>query len=52
MRSVPLRSPDVFASATNSAVPLPVTSGLVTRSHETSLDALHLQPGTADTATL
>src|SRR5918999_4447902 len=50
--SVPLRSPAVFTSATNSALPLPVASELATRTHGTSLDALHLHPETAETETL
>jgi hypothetical protein len=50
--NVPVRSPVVFTSTTNSALPLPVTSGLTTRTHGTSLDALHTHPGTADTETL
>jgi hypothetical protein len=50
--SVPLRSSAVFTSATNSALPLPVTSELTTRTHGTSLDALHLHPETAETETL
>src|SRR6186997_2836195 len=49
---VPVRSPAVFTSAVNSAAPLPVTSVLTTCSHGTSLDALHLHPWTAETATL
>src|SRR4051812_35575595 len=47
--SVPLRSPAVFTPATNSALPLPVASALTTRTHGTSLDALHLHPASADT---
>jgi hypothetical protein len=50
--SVPLRSAAVFTSATNSALPLPVSSELTTRTHETSLDAFHLHPETAETETL
>jgi hypothetical protein len=50
--SMPLRSPAVFASVTNSALPLPDASELTTRTHGTSLDALHLHPGTAETKTL
>ena len=50
--SVPLRSPPVFASATNATLSLPVSSELTTRTHDTSLDALHLQPGIVDTETL
>jgi hypothetical protein len=50
--SVPFRSPAVFTSAANAALPLPVISGLTTRTHETSLDALHLHPAVADTATV
>jgi hypothetical protein len=42
----------VFTSAANSALPLPVTSELTTRTHATSLDELHLHPGTAETETL
>jgi hypothetical protein len=40
----------VFTSATNSALPLPVTSELTTRTHGTPLDARHLHPAFADTA--
>ena len=36
----------------NSALPLPVSSGLAARTHATSLDELHRHPGTAETATL
>jgi hypothetical protein len=50
--SVPLRSPVVFGSATNDTLPLPVCSELTTRTQDTSLDALHLQPGMVETETL
>jgi hypothetical protein len=52
MVSVPLRSPPVFTSASNETLPLPVSSGLTTRTQETSLDALHVQPGMVETETL
>jgi hypothetical protein len=42
----------VFTSATNSALPLPVTAELTTRTHGISLDALHLQPEIVETDTL
>jgi hypothetical protein len=42
----------VFTSATNETSPLPVSSELTTRNQDTSLDALHLQPGIVETATL
>jgi len=42
----------VFGSATNDTLPLPVCSELTTRTQDTSLDALHLQPGTVETETL
>jgi hypothetical protein len=42
----------MFASATNSALPLPVIAALMTRTHATSLEALHTHPETAETDTL
>ena len=52
MVSVPLRSPVVFMSATNETAPLPVSSELTTRTQDTSLEALHLQPVIVETETL
>jgi hypothetical protein len=52
MVSLPLRSPVVFMSATNDALPLPVSSELTNRTQGTSLEALHLQPAIVETETL
>jgi hypothetical protein len=50
--NVPLRSPAVLASATNAALPVPVSSELTTRTQGASLDALHLHPEIVATETV
>ncbi len=49
---VPLRSPEVFTSATNSALPSPTASALTIRTHGSALAALHRHPVSVETETL